>query len=224
VKIAIGILLVAGISCLHASSLLLDGSFENPPVPAGSLTQYATGSNIGGAWTVTGTICGTSCVLAINTTYSEQSGAITFEAEDGSVALDLTGSGNTVDGGVQQIAATLIGMRYNLSFWVGNADNTKPGYGQNSAVQLVVNNLPVNVYTNSNNTSGIVNWEQFVYSFVASTSSTTVKFVNATIGDNEAGLDNVSLDLATPEPATLFFGGFAMIAAAAVLRRQTRRQ
>jgi hypothetical protein len=192
------------VTCARANSIL-DPSFENPVI-AGLFSVLGSGSTFG-PWNVTGATCGTNCVLILNTAYSENTnvGPIQFNAEDGNQAVDITGGGNTLDGGVSQTIATTTGNPFSMSFWVGKQDNRANGYGGPSAIQVFINGVSQGVFSNNNSTNNQVNWEQFVLNFNAPSSSTTILFQNATGATNGyAGLDNVNLvSLASPEPSTL---------------------
>ena len=183
-----------------AANLIINGSFETPAPPAGGYTIYGGGSSFTG-WSVTGP--GGNAVLSLDTNYTEPN--IAFHAQSGSVSMDLTGAGNTgPTSGINQNVTTVAGKKYNLSFWVGNADGSgNSNYLLPSTVNLSINGGSLQPFTNSNTTHFDVNWLKFTTSFVATGSSTNLAFFNGTgVGDNETGLDNVVLTAGVPEPAT----------------------
>ena len=211
-----------------ADNLLADGSFETPAVTPpnstcgtyGPAQCFYVGNDIG-AWTVIGKSDGTyGTVMLMTNAYQETVGGVSggtplyFHVEDGSQALDLTGEGNQntapgIDDGVKQ-SVTLGAGQYDLTFWLGHQDNTAPGYAGASSLSLWIDGTQVNTYSNNLNTSDDVTWEEFSYDFTAS-GYTTIAFINNTpIGNNYAGLDNVSLSQ-VPEPASLLLvvSGFA---------------
>lgn len=198
------------------ANLIANGSFETP-VPNGTSAGYFPGDNIG-AWLVTG-----AQVSLLTSSYTENwSGqTLTWNSEDGNQNLDITGSGNTLTGSVEQSVPTTIGADYTLSFFAGNMDNNAPApYTLASSIQLLLNGASQGTFSNNDNTTDLLNWKQFSVSFIATSSSTLVQFVNATAGDNEAGLDNVVLNAsAVPEPTTAPLLG---LAAATLLLRAWR--
>ncbi len=184
------------------ADLIADGGFENPSLSSGGLKDYTGGEVIGSAWTVLG-----NDVLLIQTQYGEPgNGIASFNAEEGSNSLDITGSGNTGStDGVTQSVATTIGTTYQLSFYVGRAEGTNSYYAAPATIDLSIDGGSSVAYTNSNITAGHVNWEQFTTTFVATGTSTSITFRNGTPSPTAfAGLDNVDLEpLSVPEPSTL---------------------
>ena len=221
------ILAVSAASVLVASSgasaaLIANGSFEAPTVPVGNFTNFAVGSAMLTGWTVFGP-AGTA-VSIVSGSFVQN--GVTFEAEDGSQWLDLTGDGSNSTEGVSQMVATTTGHQYQLSYFVGNT--TGGGiFGTTSTVDLSLNGVPAFADTNSNVSPTNLNWEQFTHTFVAASTSTTLAFQNADpANDNSNGLDNIVLtDLGpvptVPEPAS--FGLLAMsLTMVAVIRRKRR--
>jgi hypothetical protein len=205
-----------------ASNLVINGSFEIPTLGGQSLS-YATGSTGLTGWTVTGSICGGSCVVQIRGDYTEPSnvGTIAFQPEDGSYSLDLTGAGNTVDGGIMQTVTTTPGTPYLLTFWVGNQDDRASFYPFPSSLQLFLNSVSQGLYSNANSTDNALNWQQFSLAFVG-TGSDTIEFRSATPpGDSELGLDNVAVE-ATPEPASFCLMGAGALGLALLRKRLAR--
>ena len=203
-----------------AAQLLVNPGFETPLVTSASVCSgvanalcFDQGASIGG-WAVVGSGTAANSVLLLNNTYTEFAGVLHFTSQEGNQNLDLTGPGNQGPNGVEQSVATVAGAAYNLSFWIGNQDTAFAPYATPSSVTLLVNGAQVGVYTNSLSTSADVNWLHFNYTFTGVGSSTTVRFLNATVGDDFAGLDNVTLDSAVPEPSTvgLMFCGALVLA------------
>jgi hypothetical protein len=214
---------VAGQAC--AANLLVNGDFEAPATPNGGYIEYGGGDSFTG-WNVTGPAG--NAVIQLNTNYIEPN--IAFPAESGLTSMDLTGAGNTgPTSGVNQSVATVVGTTYDLSFWVGNADGSgNASYNLPSTVNLSIDGGALQPFTNSNTTHFSTNWELFTTSFVAEGASTNIAFLNGTaLGDNETGLDNVSLTIAgVPEPASwalMMTGVFGLGAVLRVNRRSAGR-
>jgi hypothetical protein len=235
ISLVIG-LLALGLDSLYASNLLINGGFEtaSPDAPAGFFTQLATGNSSVSGWAVTGSGCAANCVLLINNNYQEHS--LSFDSHTGNNSLDLTGAGNTSDGGVMQNVNLNVGTSYTLSFWVGNMDGSIDDfyyqyYQHPSTVGVYVDGLSLGTFTNSQADPIHTLWQQFSVNFTAANALTNILFVNATTGDNLAGLDDVSLDrhvvidphnINNPEPATLGLMGGVLILSAAFRRRIIR--
>ena len=206
-----------------AGNLIVNGDFESAPAPAnGTFTQLFGGNTFTG-WTVTG-----NDILLIDKNYVE-GGTLFFNANSPNVAVDLTGAGNTSPlDGIFQSVATQVGKIYRLSFYVGNAapiGGNGGVYVLPSTVNLSINNGAIQGFTNSS-TAGTssggngINFQQFTTTFTATGASTLIAFSNGTpVGDNYAGLDDVSL-IAVPEPATWAMMIMGFFGLGTILRRR----
>jgi hypothetical protein len=220
--------LMATASFIAASSgananLIANGSFETPVVPNASFTNFTVGTATLTNWTVFGP-AGLN-VSIVNTNFSQN--GVTFNAEDGNQWLDLTGDASNSTEGVSQAVTTIIGDRYQLSYFIGNT--TGGGvFGTTSTVNVSVNGVPTFSDTNSNASPSNLNWEQFTHTFIATETSTILAFQNADpSNDNSNGLDNAVLtDLGpvtpAPEPSSLglLVAGLGTLG---VIRRRWRR-
>jgi Protein of unknown function (DUF642) len=202
----------------RAQNLVSNGGFETPVTVGGSSTTLAGGSTAITGWQVIG-----PNILLLNTGYTEPN--VSFAAHSGLNSVDLTGAGNVgPTAGITQTVATSIGQAYLLSFWLGNADGSgNSNYLLPSALNLSINGGPTQTFSHSDTTTFSVNWKQFSTGFVATSSSTTLSFLNATgATDAEAGLDDVSLvAVAVPEPAT---AALALAGLAGLWMRGRRRR
>jgi hypothetical protein len=210
---------VASMPAAAAVNLIQDGGFEALTVASGSYANYAlaagTPLQAGSPWFMDG---GTS-LNAVHTAYAE--GSLVFNAQSGSVSMDLTGTGNTGANRVSQNVPTVTGASYTLGFWVGNADDSRSNYAGPSSINLLVNGSPVGTYTATASAANQISWQPFSYSFAATSGLTKITFENATpAGNNLAGLDNVTM---VPEPAewAMMLAGLGLVAL--VARRRQRR-
>jgi hypothetical protein len=200
---------------LSAANLVVDGGFENPITGPGGVnsgyTDFASGSAIGTAWKVVGSELGR---VAIYPNTETLNGTVSYNVVEGSQALDLTGDmDNGAFIGVEQIIATTPGSAYALSFYVGST------LGQPAIVDTYLNGADVFNATNSSQTIGATNWQQFDYTFTASGYSTILDLYNGSpAGVKTVGLDNVAVAQTTPEPASLGVAGISLIALVARLR------
>jgi hypothetical protein len=215
-RISFVLMILAAIVPTAHADLFANGGFETPVLTPGTISLFSGGANIGG-WTVVG-----AQVAIVQTTYGEPGNGITaFSSQEGLNSLDLTGAGNQgPTSGVQQDILTTIGQVYDLSFYVGRAASTSPFYSSPATVDLSINGGARVGYTNTALTSGTNNWMQFTTSFVATSSTTKLTFLNGTPSPTaETGLDNVVLvprAAAVPEPSSAFLlisgGGIIFIA------------
>ena len=212
--------LIFGLAISPASAnLITNGSFETPVVPAGGFTNFNTGSTGITGWTVVGP------QVSIVSGSSTENGS-SFPAESGTQWLDLTGdTGDSDAEGVSQTVATLAGTSYSLSYYVGNVINSAGGFGTTSTVDVDVNGVPFQASTNSGGGTTLT-WEQFQTSFVATSASTAIAFLNGDPSyDNSNGLDNVVFTAGprvAPEPGMLplFMVGFSCVGVVLVRRRR----
>ncbi len=219
-KILIVVCALSMVAGVARGNLIGNGSFETPSVTAGAFQDFASGNTGITGWTVTGP--SGKGVSAVSNTYA-QSG-VTFEAQSGSVWLDLTGDGSNSTEGISQTVTTVSGTNYALTFYVGNT--TGGGiFGTTSTAGLKINGTQVDTFENSTADATGLNWQQFTYNFTATGTSTNIEFDNLDPStDNSNGLDNVDLEVATstvPEPATFGLVGLAL-AAVAFRKRYTR--
>lgn len=196
-------LILAGVPAL-ATSLITNGSFENPGGTGIFDTIHATDSTSITGWTVSA-----GSVDYIHTYWT---------AEDGSSSLDMEGlSPGTIFQNVNLVA----GVEYVLTFWMsGNPD----GGPWPKTLQVSVGGASENFdYAYNGHTLTNMMWVEHSMTFTAAvTGSTPVQFEDVTAEGTAYGaaLDNVSLD-PVPEPGTfLLFGIPAMMLPMIRPRRQ----
>jgi hypothetical protein len=232
----------------HANTinLLLNGDFENPLVPPSAMcgpfanclgfhNGLAGFNNIGG-WELFGKggvtpggipIPGSpATAILLGYDYSEPDdatqGTLHFHPQHGLQSVDLTGEGNQgTTNGIKQSVATLPGSSYTLTFWVGHQYSLAPGYLNGpGAVGLYLDGQSVGSFGHSRDTFEDVTWMPFRYTFTASSSQTVIAFQNDTpVGNNYAGLDNVSLTSDVPEPASLVLAMIGLLGIVLASRR-----
>jgi len=211
-----------------AANLVVDGGFEVPVAGPGGFNSgylnFNSGQTIASAWTVIGS--GADVSVFPNT---ESTAGGTFTVQEGLQALDLTGDfDNGAAMGVQQTLATTPGAQYTLSFYVGHFDGAARG-GPSATVLVMLNGALYQTAVNSGNTAGADNWLLFTDTFVATSATTTLAFINGTASTSNgggifAGLDNVqflSPAAAVPEPAPCFLLAIALLPLIAIRRRSS---
>ncbi|HEX3651379.1 MAG TPA: DUF642 domain-containing protein [Rhizomicrobium sp.] len=178
-----------------ATNLIVNGGFGSPKVPRDEHLQiFHVGDKLPG-WVVTGARRGDLGISLLGTKYSEENGALHFSPAGGRQSADLSGPSNVGAVGVKQTVPTTAGAAYRLSFYLGNQDDSYFNYPLPSSVEVFIGTASQGIFTNDDNTSNDLNWKAFSLTFTASSSKTTIKFVNRTEqGDNECGLDRVTLE------------------------------
>jgi hypothetical protein len=217
----IALFFIFGMSPLWAN-LITNSGFEQPNL-SGNQTNatYAAGSNAIPGWLVTD--FAPESVSIIRDTFTD--GNLTFLAHSGDQSLNLTGAISGEAAGVLQHVQLQVGDLYQLTFWVGNQDNSVAHYSLDSEVELLINGSFVNFFVNGDNSKNAVNWKKFTYDFTATKANTSVQFQNATLSfDHYIGLDDVGLVDVTPAVTTPEAGGFGLMGGGlAVLGLRWRR-
>ena len=206
-----GALVAFGTSSSVQAGLVQNGSFENtvPGVAPGTyLAIVAPSNNVAlPSWSVTGTD-----LLMHDKSYSEPAPSnVVFNTYNvapggGNIGLDITGVGWTPNNAISQTLTTVVGQSYRLTFVLGNATSAaNPIYQGVASVSVDVGSTTGLIFNNGLQTVGAVNWATQTYDFVATSTSTVLKFSNNTVNTiNYAGLDLVDVELTgVPEPGTI---------------------
>lgn len=173
------------ILCARVSAeILVNGSFENPSVPADAILTELEG------WVV---VSGNIDVASWTPSHGEQS-------------IDL--AGNTI-GAIEQSFNTSLGSTYTFSF--DYSDN--PYVGSDSARVEILDALSesvlysTTVYGPEGNSAESMMWQTFSDGVVASSSSSIIRFTS--LNSNNYGSASVSLDNVSvvPEPALVAMFG-----------------
>jgi len=184
---AIAIAVAAG-SGVQAQNLIVNGSFEKPAVPVGDFTTYATGSTFTG-WKVVGARGNVGV-----TSNQFVARGFNMPAQSGSQWIDLSGTADLTNVGVQQTVATTPGVKYILNFSVGNVFDDSGPFGTSSRVDVFLNGMLATSAISFLGDNANMAWESFSFEFVAASAKTTVTFMDADPqGDQICGLDSVSL-------------------------------
>jgi hypothetical protein len=196
---------LAGVRAVRAADLIVNGSFEQPDVPAtpghvdvalGSYLPVLPGSPLIPGWKVTG-----QAVAVTRTPYEEGYGIVL--AGDGLQSIDLTGTTFNGQGAIEQAVATTPGRDYALTFQLG------------VFAGVAVYSGPIHVRVSAGTTTAVFThdasappsapvWQSFALPFRASASTTTVLFENVQAA-HWSGLDRVALADANVGPAPTGF-------------------
>jgi choice-of-anchor C domain-containing protein len=196
-KFILGLAALAALPSGANAAAFINGSFETGPA-AGSFITLNNGSTAITGWTVVGA---TGASVDYIGSY--------WQNGDGRHSVDLNGSG-PVRGAVQQTFDTLAGATYLVKFLMSG----------NPAGLPVIKELNVSAtgnatarYTFDTATTSLaaMGWVSQTYKFIATGSSTTLKFASGDPGSFGAAVDGVSV-VAVPEPATwaMMIGGLAL--------------
>jgi hypothetical protein len=183
---------VSAMPAVAAGNLIKNGSFESPIVTEGGGEFFSPGQSFKD-WQVTGDANGDVGLDSGDDVYGDHD----FPAKRGKQWLDLIG--NTDNGaatGVQQTIKTTPGATYSLSLFVGNVIDMGGKCGVSSTVNVLINGVAFESFTNTGGGGLDQNWKKFSAQFVAASATTTIAFINDDPnGDADNGLDGVSVKL-----------------------------
>lgn len=187
--VTLGFLLIIAVICLPnlAYSQIQNGSFENGTNPGSFLTLTAPDSTNINNWVVSG-----GTIDYIGTVWA---------SADGSRSIDLSGSVGSA-GAIQQTFTTIPNASYTITF----------SFAGNPAGAPTIKNLQVSAspcsgcspqnYTFDTTGYTLTNmgWGDTTYSFVASSTSTTITFTSLDNTGYGPALDNVRSSYTLPPP------------------------
>jgi len=188
-KKAAVVLALTGAAAAQAATvngnLVVNGSFEAPVVNGWTILQNGA---------LTGWTAGSPNGVEVR----NQTAGL---AQDGKQFVELD---TTANSWISQVINTKIGQEYTLSFWYSPREGR--GVATDNQINASINDVVVRTLTGTGLAQGH-QWTNVIYTFVAGTASTTLKFAAAGASNSFGGsLDNVSLT-ATPLPgAALLFG------------------
>jgi hypothetical protein len=197
-----------------ATSIILNGSFEDVQI-ANNYYQCVgtcTGSFIEPStylphWTV-----GLTSVDIVSSPLDTGGHGAQWWSESGNQGIDMAGTPGP--GSLSQIVTTGAGTKYSLSFWVSSNGGAKP-----DALVVDWNGSALTALPLSTPAQG-TGWVQYTFVVTGTGGSDTLAFVDLIGGNAGPLLDNVSLDVATPEPGTMVLFGAAAAVLALVRRRR----
>jgi hypothetical protein len=186
-SIALGvsiIMLALGVQTSRAD-LIINGSFETPIAPPGSVVRFdSSNPSAMPGWLVSGQI--------------EIVAASVFGVPfDGGQWVDLNGEAGP--GGITQSFTTVVGGNYQLTFAYANNVNADQAAGQATIVGIA----PLLQYSfdHLGSTVSDPNYQIFTGTFIADSELTTLTIESTSPGSSGIALDAVSVE-AVPEPAS----------------------
>jgi choice-of-anchor C domain-containing protein len=218
---ASAVLLPAGVASA-ATSLVNNGSFENPAVSSGGYVIYPAGSTGIPGWTVgSGSVSNASV---------EQDGPDEWPADTGSVSVDLSGN---APGDLYQYLATTPGVTYTLSFALGG--NFYCGQTVKDMQLTWGSNVFDYEFDTTKSSASNMRFEHETIQVTATSASTILDFADVTADQSSCGavVDSVSVvPVQAPAPSLPETPAVALLAVAGagalgvgalVTRRRSRR-
>jgi choice-of-anchor C domain-containing protein len=221
-----GLAVVLAVAAEGRANIIVNGSFESgisvPPSPPGyrTLSGPTDPGAFGGTTDITGWTVMNSNIDWIHNDY--------WQASSGTYSLDLSG---WTPGGIQQTVATVIGETYTLMFdYSVNPDLRHSDTARR--LDIFVNDGTSNILDQNvlvargTRTFQDMQWQTISYTFVATSSNSTVQFVSSPSNIDAGGpaIDNVSLTGSPtvnpiPAPPAVVLAGMGGLGFLAIRRR-----
>jgi choice-of-anchor C domain-containing protein len=127
-----------------------------------------------------------------------------WPAQDGSMSIDMSGADA---GTISQTFATTIGNFYSVSFFL-SGNPAGPPTVKTLDVSATGGTVGHYTYDTTGNTLSSMNWTAETYSFLGTSTSTTLSFVSTTPGAFGAAIDNVVVTETVPTKSDCKDGGW----------------
>jgi PEP-CTERM motif len=197
---------------------IINGSFETPDIPQGVSVGPVGGWAIYYdpilGWTpTTGGLEIQDRVIA----YIVDGKEIVWHAYDGDQFAELDANSN---GGMYQTIDTTIGRHYTLHFVYSPRPGVLP---DSNIIDLYINGSPIDSITGSGIGTYDPSWSHYNYQFVATGTSTEIKFLADGISDGLGGfLDDIRIT-PVPEPSTVLLLGSGLAGLVGYSRRRFKK-
>ena len=127
-----------------------------------------------------------------------------WPAQDGSMSIDMSGA---EAGAISQTFATTIGNTYTVSFFL-SGNPAGPPTVKTLDVSATGGTVGQYSFDVTGNTLANMNWTAEVYSFLATSTSTTLSFASTTPGAHGPAIDNVAVTETVPTQSDCKQGGW----------------
>jgi choice-of-anchor C domain-containing protein len=128
-----------------------------------------------------------------------------WPAQDPSKSIDMNGA---EAGAISQTLATTIGNSYTVSFFLSGNPAGPPPTEKTLDVSATGGTVGNYTYDVAGNTLTSMNWTPETYSFLATSTSTTLSFVSTTLGAFGPAIDNVVITETIPTKSDCKQGGW----------------